>query len=101
MRHPQGIVVGRGATIGADCTILHRVTLGERYGDGTDSRHEYPHLGARVVVGAGAAILGSVTIGDDVVVGANAVVVRSVAAASVVVGVPAKENTKADLKPSR
>lgn len=88
--HPQGIVIGRGAAIGEDCTILHRVTLGERYGDGADPEHEYPHLGARVVVGAGAAILGGVRVGDDAVIGANAVVVRDVDAADVMVGVPAR-----------
>lgn len=92
LQHPQGIVIGGGAAIGEDCTILHQVTLGERYGDDTDARHEYPHLGARVVVGAGAVILGGVWVGDDAVVGANAVVVRDVDAADVVVGVPARSS---------
>jgi serine O-acetyltransferase len=89
MRHPQGIVIGNGAIVGRDCTLLHRVTLGERYGDGSDVSHAYPTLGDRVVVGAGAAILGRVHIGDDVAIGANAVVLRDVASNDVSVGVPA------------
>ena len=90
MRHPQGIVVGHGTVIGDDCTILHRVTLGERYGDGSGANHDYPTLGDRVVVGAGAAILGGISVGDDAVVGANAVVLRDVAPGDVVVGIPAR-----------
>ena len=96
LRHPLGVVIGSGAKIGEDCTILHGVTLGERYGDGTDLSHRYPTLGARVVVGAGAAILGGISVGDDVVVGANAVVVRNVHAGDTVVGVPAKSPGKAN-----
>ncbi len=95
LRHPQGVVIGRGAAIREDCTIPQRVTLGERYGDGADPKHEYPHLGARVVVGLGAAILGAVRVGDDAAVGANAVVVCGVDAADVVAGVPARSMRKA------
>jgi serine O-acetyltransferase len=94
IRHPQGLVIGAGAVIGEDCTILHRVTLGERYGDSSDPKHQYPRLGARVVVGAGAVILGGVNIGDDAVVGANAVVVQDVPPGDVVVGVPAISSRK-------
>jgi serine O-acetyltransferase len=89
LRHPQGVVIGQGAAVGENCTLLHGVTLGERHGDGSGPLHEYPRLGARVVVGAGAAILGGITVGDDAVVGANAVVLRDVDVADVVVGVPA------------
>jgi serine O-acetyltransferase len=96
VRHPHGVVVGRGTVIGEDCTILQRVTLGERYGDGADLSHVYPRLGARVVVGAGAAILGGVRVGDDAVVGANAVVLQDVEAADVVVGVPARSTKVAE-----
>jgi serine O-acetyltransferase len=90
MRHPQGIVVGGGAVVGVDCTILHRVTIGERYGDGSSLAHPYPTLGNRVVVGAGAAILGDVRVGDEAVIGANAVVLHNVVANDVFVGVPAR-----------
>jgi serine O-acetyltransferase len=90
LRHPLGVVVGEGAVVGDDCTLLHGVTLGERYGDGSDSGHKYPQLGSRVVVGAGAAILGGVRVGDDAVIGANAVVLADVLATDVVVGAPAR-----------
>lgn len=90
MRHPQGIVVGSGAIVGEDCTILHRVTLGERFGQRFHAAHAYPRVGAGVVIGAGAAILGGVNVGDDAVVGANAVVLHDVNVADVVVGVPAR-----------
>jgi serine O-acetyltransferase len=90
MRHPQGIVVGQGAVIGDDCTILQHVTLGERRGDGDSAEHSYPTVGSRVVVGAGAAILGGIRVGDNAIVGANAVVTMDVDKGDVVVGVPAR-----------
>ena len=90
LRHPQGIVIGGGSVIGEDCTILQQVTLGERYADGTGSAHKCPRVGARVVIGAGAVILGDVIVGSDAVIGANAVVLHDVDAADVVVGVPAR-----------
>jgi serine O-acetyltransferase len=89
-RHPQGIVIGSGSVIGENCTILHRVTLGERYGDGSDPIHAYPTVGNGVVIGVGAALLGGIRVGDGAVVGANAVVVHDVAAGDVVTGIPAK-----------
>jgi len=90
VRHPQGIVIGSGSIVGSDCTILHRVTVGERYGDGIDPRHRYPTVGARVVIGAGAALLGGIDVGDDAVIGANAVVLQDVPAGALAVGVPAR-----------
>jgi len=90
MRHPQGIVVGHGAEIGDDCTILQHVTLGESYADGESGDHSYPTLGSRVVVGAGAVILGGIRVEDHAVVGANAVVTKDVSKGDVVVGVPAR-----------
>ena len=83
--HGMGVVIGETAEIGADVTLYHGVTLG-----GTTLNHgkRHPTLGDRVVVGAGAKILGAITIGDDTRVGANAVVVKSVPANAVVVGVP-------------
>ena len=67
--------------------LYHGVTLGGRQREG-GKRH--PTLGDRVVVGAGAKILGPVVIGDDSAVGANAVVTRDAPANSVLVGIPAK-----------
>lgn len=87
--HPHGVVLGRGARVGNDCTIMQNVTLGERYADGADTAHLYPSLRDRVVVGAGAVVLGGVVIGDATTIGANAVVLSSTSPGSVVVGIPA------------
>lgn len=83
--HGMGVVIGETAEIGDDVTLFHGVTLG---GTSLQKGKRHPTLGDRVVVGAGAKILGAITIGDDTRVGANAVVVKSVPANSVVVGVP-------------
>ena len=85
--HGMGVVIGETAEVGADVTIYHGVTLG-----GTSLSHgkRHPTLGDRVVVGAGAKLLGAIEIGDDCRIGANSVVVKSVPANSVVVGVPGR-----------
>jgi serine O-acetyltransferase len=83
--HGMGVVIGETAEIGADVTLYHGVTLG---GTSLAKGKRHPTLGDRVVVGAGAKILGAITIGADSRIGANAVVVKSVPANSVVVGVP-------------
>jgi serine O-acetyltransferase len=83
--HGMGVVIGETAEIGADVTIYHGVTLG---GTSIEKGKRHPTLGDRVVVGAGAKILGAITIGEDSRIGANAVVVKSVPPNSVVVGVP-------------
>ncbi len=83
--HGAGVVIGETAVIGRDCTIYHGVTLG---GTSFDKVKRHPTLGDRVIVGAGAKILGAIEVGDDSRIGANAVLVRSVAGRSVVVGVP-------------
>lgn len=80
-----GIVIHNRCVIGDDCHIDQNVTLG-----GTSKKREVPILGDRVYVGAGAKILGPVTIGNDVVIGANAVVLNDIPSNSVAVGVPAK-----------
>ncbi|WP_304518346.1 serine O-acetyltransferase EpsC [Cohnella sp. REN36] len=92
IRHPNGIVVGHGAVIGDNCTLLHQVTLGEKYGDQQPStgKTKYPIVGNHVTIGAGAKILGAVHIGDYAKIGANAVVIQDVNSHSVAVGVPAK-----------
>jgi serine O-acetyltransferase len=87
--HPTGIVVGHGAVIGRDCTILQNVTIGEKFADGR-APHEYPQIGDRVVVGAGAIILGNVKIGSDSSIAANSVVLSDVPEGSVVAGSPAR-----------
>ncbi len=83
--HGMGVVIGETAEIGNDVTLYHGVTLG---GTSLEKGKRHPTLEDRVVVGAGAKILGAITIGADTRIGANAVVVRSVPANSVVVGVP-------------
>src|ERR671914_1695224 len=83
--HGMGVVIGETAEVGEDVTLLQGVTLG-----GTSLLREkrHPTLGNNVVVGAGAAIIGAFTIGDNSRIGAGSVVVREVPANSVVVGVP-------------
>jgi serine O-acetyltransferase len=83
--HGMGVVIGETAEIGAEVTLYHGVTLG---GTSLAKGKRHPTLGDRVVVGAGAKILGAITIGEDSRIGANAVVVKSVPPNSVVVGVP-------------
>jgi serine O-acetyltransferase len=83
--HGMGVVIGETSVIGEDVTLYHGVTLG---GTRLEKGKRHPTLGDRVVVGAGAKILGDITIGSDTRIGANAVVVKSVPDNSVVVGVP-------------
>lgn len=83
--HATGVVIGETAEVGEDVTLYHGVTLG---GSGRDFGKRHPTIGDRVVVGAGAKILGAIKIGDDSRIGANAVVVKEVPSSSVVVGVP-------------
>ena len=85
--HGMGEVIGETAVIGDDVTIFQGVTLG---GTGKEKGKRHPNIGHRVVLGAGAKILGNITVGDDVRVGANAVVVRDVPADATVVGVPGR-----------
>ena len=85
--HGMGVVIGETAEIGDDVLLYHGVTLGGRTRDG-GKRH--PTLGDRVLVGAGAKVLGPITIGAGTAIGANAVVTKDAPADSVLVGVPAK-----------
>lgn len=83
--HATGVVIGETAEVGADVTIYHGVTLG---GTSLEATKRHPTIGDRVVIGAGAKVLGSFTVGADSRIGANAVVVHPVPPGSVVVGVP-------------
>jgi serine O-acetyltransferase len=84
--HGMGVVVGETAVVGDDVVLFHTSTLGGR---SMKRGKRHPTLGDRVVVGAGAKVLGPVWVGDDAQVGANAVVVKDVPAGAVAVGVPA------------
>jgi serine O-acetyltransferase len=81
--HPNGIVIHPAAVIGPNCMIFQQVTIG------TTARGGYPVIGGHVDIGAGARILGPVTIGDHAVIGANAVVLCDVPAYGRAVGIPA------------
>lgn len=83
--HGMGVVIGETAEIGDDCTLYHGVTLG---GTSWNRGKRHPTLGRDVVVGAGAKVLGPITLGDGVRIGSNAVVLKDVPAGATVVGVP-------------
>lgn len=81
--HPNGIVIHPDAVIGPNCLIFQQVTLGTRRGQAP------PRIGGHVDIGAGAKLLGAITIGDHSEIGANAVVVQDVPACAIATGVPA------------
>ena len=83
--HGMGVVIGETAEVGENVTLYHGVTLG---GTSMEKGKRHPTLENNVVVGAGAKILGAITIGECSRIGANAVVVKNVPPNSVVVGVP-------------
>ncbi len=85
--HGAGVVIGETAVIGDDVTLYHGVTLG---GTSWSKGRRHPTLGNGVLVGAGAKILGPITLGDNVRVGANSVVVKDVPSNRTVVGIPGK-----------
>ena len=83
--HGMGVVIGETAIIGNDCTIYHGVTLG---GTSWDKGKRHPTLEDNVVIGAGAKVLGPITIGASAKIGSNSVVVKDVPASATVVGIP-------------
>ncbi|MDH4098698.1 MAG: serine O-acetyltransferase [Nitrospira sp.] len=85
--HGMGVVIGETAEVGDYVTLFQGVTLG---GTGKERGKRHPTLGNHVVVGAGAKILGGITIGDNVKIGANSVVLKNVPANSTVIGVPGR-----------
>jgi serine O-acetyltransferase len=85
--HGMGVVIGETAEIGDDVYLYHQVTLG---GTSSSRGKRHPTIGNGVIVGAGAKVLGGITVGDNARVGANAVVVEAVAANTTVVGIPAR-----------
>lgn len=85
--HGMGVVVGETAIIGDDCQLYHGVTLGGR---GVSSCKRHPTLENGAYVGAGAKILGNITLGENCKVGANAVVLMDVPKGATAVGLPAR-----------
>ena len=85
--HGMGVVIGETAEIGDDCTLYHGVTLG---GTSWNKGKRHPTLGAGVVIGAGAKILGPITVGAHAKIGSNAVVVKDVPEGATAIGIPAR-----------
>ena len=83
----MGVVIGETAEVGDDCYFYHQVTLGVAR---TSSGKRHPTVGNNVIIGAGAKVLGPITVGDNARVGSNAVVVDIVPDDTTVVGIPAR-----------
>jgi serine O-acetyltransferase len=87
MDHATGVVIGETASIGDNTSLLHGVTLG---GSGKESGDRHPKVGSNVMIGAGAKVLGNITIGNCARIAAGSVVLKDVEACTTVAGVPAK-----------
>lgn len=85
--HGAGVVIGETTEIGNDVTLYHGVTLG---GTTWHKTKRHPTLGNNVLVGAGAKILGAISLGDNVRVGANSVVIKDVPPCCTVIGIPGR-----------
>ena len=83
----MGVVIGPDVSIGDDVTIYQNVTIGSK---ANGENYEAACIGNRVMIGAGAVILGKVSVGDNVMIGANSVVLNDVPSDCVVAGIPAK-----------
>jgi serine O-acetyltransferase len=94
--HGMGVVIGETAVVGDDCTVYHGVTLG---GTSWNKGKRHPTLENGVVIGAGAKVLGPITIGAGAKIGSNAVVVKDVPMNATAVGIPARILEEADAKP--
>lgn len=87
--HGLGCVIHRNASIGKQCNIMQNVTVGEKYRGGVKGGN-VPCIGEKVTIGAGAVLLGDISVGDNAIIGANAVVLCDVPPGAMAVGVPAR-----------
>ena len=94
--HGMGVVIGETSVIGDDVTLYHQVTLG---GVTWSTGKRHPTVGDGVVVGAGAQVLGPITVGRDARIGANAVVLKDVPPGATMVGIPARAAGPTEAKP--
>lgn len=85
--HGMGVVIGETTIIRDNVTLYQGVTLG---GTGKEKGKRHPTIGNNVVIGAGAKVLGNITVGDNSYIGSNAVVIKDVPHNSTVVGVPGR-----------
>lgn len=90
--HATGVVIGETASVGDDASILHAVTLG---GSGKEGGDRHPKIGRGVMIGAGAKILGNISVGDCARVASGSVVLKDVPRNTTVAGVPARVVGKA------
>lgn len=96
--HPGGIVLG-SAKIGRNVVIFQNVTLGARAFDGAHDLTTRPSLEDNVIIGAGAVVLGPVTVGSGATVAANSLVTRDVPPGATALGVPAQNHVQSDSHP--
>lgn len=87
IEHQHGIVIHGNAVIGDNCIIRQGVTIGNRY---ADRPTEAPVIGNNVNIGAGAKLLGKITIGNNVNIGANSVVISDFVDNSLIIGIPGR-----------
>jgi len=96
--HATSVTIGETAVVGDDVSILHEVTLG---GTGADEADRHPKIGRGVLIGAGAKVLGNITVGDEARIAAGSVVLQPVPARCTVAGVPAKPVGGSCAEPAR
>ena len=85
--HGSGLVIGETAVVEKGAMLYHGVTLG---GTGKDKGKRHPTVGNKVVIGAGAKVLGPINIGDNSKIGSNSVVLKDVPSGATAVGIPAR-----------
>lgn len=88
--HGMGVVIGETAVIGNNVTLFQGATLGGKGDPNTKGQKRHPTLGNNVVIGAGAKVIGNITLGNNSSVGSNSVVLNDVPAYTTVVGIPAR-----------